>query len=69
MGYDMIMYIFYDSVLNIFYDINGLEVHYLFELLTPNDIMLFKQDHEHNIFMNREDRRTMIEILVDYEME
>ena len=67
MGYDHVIYIFYDSRLNIFYDDNRSEIHYIFELLTPNDIMLFKKDYERNIFRDREDRKTMVEILVDYD--
>jgi hypothetical protein len=66
MGCDNVMLIFYESKVNIFYDRDGHEIHYLYELLTPNDIMLFKKDNGNNIFVSRENRRTMIEILADY---
>lgn len=68
-GCTEIMIIFYDSELNIFYDSDGLEMHYIFEIFKPNDLMLFMDDYGNNIFIHKSDRNTMVEILVDYEKE
>ena len=66
MGCDETVLLFYNTKHNIFYDVDWKEVHYIYELLTPNDLILFKDDYSRNIFVGR-DRKTMIEILVNYE--
>lgn len=66
-GCTHVIHIFYDSEVNIFYDINDNEIHYIYELITPTDMMMFKKDNGNNIFISRENRTQMIEILVDYE--
>ena len=67
MGYDGILQFFYDSEENIFYDQCGIRVVNIFEVLTPNDIFLFKQDPGYNAFPHRDDHRILCEILTDYE--
>lgn len=69
MGCTQVRMMYYESDVNIFYDYEGHEIHYLFELITPADLMLFKKDNGNNIFVSRENRDTMIEIIVDYGWE
>jgi len=65
-GWDGILQFFYDSEENTFYDQCGIRVANIFEVLTPNDIFLFKQDPGYNVFRHRDDSRIMCEILTDY---
>jgi len=67
MGYDGVLQFFYDSEENIFYDQCGQIVINIFEVLTPNDIFLFKQDPGYNVFSHRDNNRILCEILTDYE--
>ena len=62
-----VLQFFYDSEENIFYDQCGQIVTNIFEVLTPNDIFLFKQDPGYNVFPHRDNNRILCEILTDYE--
>jgi len=63
--YDGILQLFYDPEENIFYDQCGIRIINIFEVLTPNDLFLFKQNQEYNIFYHRDNSRIICEILTD----
>jgi hypothetical protein len=66
MGYDSILYIFYDTEKNIFYEDFYNEIYNIFDFLTTNDIFLFRRDPGNCVFPHRYDRKILCEILVDY---
>lgn len=63
MGYDGILELYYDSEENLFYDQCGIRVRDIFEVLTPNDIFLFKRNPKCNVFLHRKYPRILCEIL------
>lgn len=65
MGCDGILYFTYDPEENTFYDQCGIHMANIFEVLTPNDIFLFKRDHGYCIFPHRDDPHIWCEILMD----
>lgn len=65
MGYDGILYFSYDSEENMFYDQCGIRVTNIFEVITPNNLFLFRQDPGYCIFPHRDDNRILCEILTD----
>jgi hypothetical protein len=69
MGWDSLLQFFYDSEENAFYvcDQFGKRVINIFKALTPNDILLFKQDPGYNVFPHRDNRRILCEILDAYQ--
>jgi hypothetical protein len=65
MGYDEILYFFYDPRDNIFCDQFGFIVLNIFEMITPNDLLLFKEDHGYCIFPHRHSNNILCEILIN----
>jgi len=64
MEYDAILYIYWDSVENIFYDHCGFEMVNVLDVATPNDIFLFRE-RGFRTFHHRDNRRILCEILTD----
>lgn len=54
--------LYYDSINNVFVDENGYMVWNLFEIITPNDLFLFKKTKEYTIVNHRTIRRTVVEL-------
>ena len=55
--------ILYDRCLNIFYDIAGRRLTNVFELITPNDLYLYRNDPGNSIFPHVNEPYTMCEII------
>jgi len=62
MEYDAILYIYYDVEANLFYD-DGWDFFNIYEVVTPNDIYLFKHDPGFRTFPHRSDRSILCEIV------
>lgn len=45
-----ILFVFHDEVENQFYDVCGQLVHNIYEIITPNDLFLYRYDSRHNKF-------------------
>lgn len=60
--YDGILELYYDSEENVFCDQCGIKVRDILEILTPNDIFLFKRNSKNNIFPHRRYPRILCEI-------
>jgi len=52
---------------NFFLDECGQPIHNIFELITPNDLFLYREDPGHNIFPLRDHKDVWVEILNDYD--
>lgn len=59
---DPIIYIFYDSKQNFFIDVYGRPIYNIFELLTPQDILLYKNDPGYSLFHARQRPDILVEI-------
>lgn len=66
-----IIYLWWDPRDNAFYDPHGARLSNIFELVTPNDILLFRNDHGYNTFPYVKDKTVLCEINVldDEELE
>ena len=72
--YKKIVYIIYSPGLNMFYDLRGKRLSNVFELITPNDLYLYKNDPGITLFPHRSKPNTLCElvtaeILEDYPVE
>lgn len=56
-------YIYYDPESNAFYDEDGAQIDNIFELITPNDLYLYRHDPGCNLFPCRFDRELTFEIV------
>jgi len=63
--YDAILSLSYDPVENAFYDDCGFRIINILEVIAPNDIFLFRKDHERNLIVDREYPRILYEITID----
>lgn len=58
-----IIYIYYNKKDNIFYSIFDSPIYNIFEFVTPQDILLFKNDPGYNIFSYRYNDDILVEIV------
>ena len=65
MKYAFVLYIRWDEKENVFYDTCGFMIGNIFEMITPNDVYLFRQDHGNCSFPHREDRNVLCEIIIE----
>ncbi len=65
--YTKLIRILYDRCLNMFYDIAGRRITNVFELITPNDLYLYRHDPGNSIFPHISEPHTMCEIITDEE--
>jgi len=49
----------YDPDSNTFYDEWGVLIPNIFDLLTPNDLYLFKNDYDNNMFNHKKDKKVV----------
>lgn len=62
-AYEAVIEIFYDEVENAFYDECGQRINNIFELVTPNDLYLYKSEAtRYSSFFQRDDPRILCEI-------
>lgn len=62
--YQEVIYLWWDPRDNTFYDQHGAQLPNIFEIITPNDLFLFRNDHGYSIFPYVKDRRILCEINV-----
>lgn len=55
----------YDKERNRFYDIYGNRVHNILEFVTPNDLILFRNDPGYNIFPLRDVDEWLCELILE----
>jgi len=65
----MILYFWWDEENNMFYDECGQLVINIFEMVTPNDLLLFKKDHGYCLFPHRETKGILCEFVTDDDMK
>lgn len=65
MGYDGLLYFSYDSKENVFYDPCGIRVINIFEIITPNDLFLFRQNPRYCLFPYIENKFILCVIITD----
>jgi hypothetical protein len=58
-------FLYYNTEQNMFYDQNGILIINIFELITPNDLLLFRQDPGHCIFQYKNKDNILYEIFTD----
>lgn len=63
--YDAILFFQWDSQNNIFYDDCGVPVTNIFEVITPSDLLLFREDHGRCAFFHRDYPEILCVLLVD----
>lgn len=64
--FDDVLYIEYDPYTNRFYDQCGFHIINIYEIVTPNDIFLFKKNHlEHSWFNHRGIRNVVCKIIMN----
>lgn len=57
--------IFYDPIENIFYNPCGIRINNIYKLITPNDLFLFRQNHNKSIFMMKNSSNVLCKIIID----
>lgn len=67
--YNKLIRILYSRHINMFYDIAGRRITNVFELITPNDLYLYRHDPGNSIFTHVSEPHTMCEIITDKEWE
>ena len=70
--YTKLVYIVYQPHVNMFYDYRGKRLSNVFELITPNDLYLYRHDPGNSIFPHRSKPDTLCEIIdtfCDYPVE
>lgn len=63
--YLQVLYIYWSEKENIFYDTQGIQIPNIFDMVTPNDIFLFRQDPGYCTFPYRHNNLILCEILTD----
>jgi hypothetical protein len=63
--YHAILTVFYNPIENIFYDQCGIRIINIFEIITPNDLFLFKHDNNNCYFRMKDEPYIICEIMVD----
>ena len=63
--YDDILLIRWDDETGVFHDVYGCRIDNIFELVSPNDLYLFRRDHGCCIFPHRNIRRIGCEIFIE----
>jgi hypothetical protein len=58
-----VTYILYYEVDNIFTDMDGNIIYNIFDMITPNDLLLFRDDPGNNSFCMKSDRDKICEII------
>jgi hypothetical protein len=61
---DFIEYIYWDRLLNIYYDMKGNRILNIYTRLTPSDIYLFRHDPRFCTFHHRDNPKVLCEILI-----
>ena len=56
---DFVLFISYDVAYNQFFDECGNIIQNIFEVVTPNDIFLFRRNHDNCMFPYRYDKKVM----------
>lgn len=64
---DPVIHIFYDPIQNIYYGMNGKVVKSIHRIVTPNDLLLFKNDPGYCIFPTIKNPHVLCELCVDDE--
>ena len=67
--FNKLIRILYDRCLNMFYDIAGRRITNVFELITPNDLYLYRNDPGNSIFAHVSEPHTMCEIISEKDWE
>jgi hypothetical protein len=65
MNYDEVLYLSFNSDENIFYDECGKRIANIFELITPNNLFLFRQNPRYCLFPYIEDSHILCKILTN----
>jgi hypothetical protein len=63
--YQTIYYIYYSKSENMFYDPCGILIENIFEIITPNDLFLFRKNPRKNKFPMRDEPYILCEIITD----
>lgn len=62
MGYDAILYLTYEPEENTFYDECGFRIVNIFEIISPNDLLLFRHDSHNCCFLKRDEYDILVVI-------
>jgi len=62
LGFEDSIGIFYDIERNVFIDEDGFIIWAIFELITPNDLFLFKQNKEYMLVQHRAMQEVLVEM-------
>lgn len=65
--HDIILYIIWYEPENTFWNLDGSPVENINEILTPNDLFLFRHDPGYSCFFHRQHRHIMVELLTEDE--
>lgn len=60
---DYTLYLYYYEQQNVFTDIDGIVIYNIFEIITPNDLFLFRHDSGFNYFPFVGDKEWLVEII------
>ena len=63
--YDAVLYIRWEENENLFYDECGFRINNVFEMITPNDLYLFRHDCNQRCFPYKKDKRILCEIIIE----
>lgn len=63
--YKACFHIYYDGVENVFYDSCGKRIINILEILTPNDLFLFRSNQENCVFAMRDDWQVSCKIVIE----